>query len=136
MGDVTPLARSAEISYEKIAKGPIEASAKLGVAPADARMLVRAIALLPGLRLRGLMTIPEPTGDVSLQRRRFESEMAAFGLNFCHGLGLGLFISQQIALAHGGSVGVDSNERVGTVFCVRIPHRSTLADTQGPLDGE
>ncbi|MGH2973810.1 MAG: PaaI family thioesterase [Solirubrobacterales bacterium] len=34
MGDVTPLARSAEISYEKIAKGPIEASAKLGV-PAE-----------------------------------------------------------------------------------------------------
>src|SRR3954451_2143744 len=34
MGDVTPLARSAEISYEKIAKGPIEAKAKLGV-PAE-----------------------------------------------------------------------------------------------------
>ena len=34
MGDVTPLARSAEISYEKIAKGPIEAHATLGV-PAD-----------------------------------------------------------------------------------------------------
>ncbi len=34
MGDVTPLARSAEISYEKIAKGPIEAKATLGV-PAD-----------------------------------------------------------------------------------------------------
>jgi acyl-coenzyme A thioesterase PaaI-like protein len=34
MGEVTPLARSAEISYEKIAKGPIEASAKLGV-PVD-----------------------------------------------------------------------------------------------------
>lgn len=31
MGEVTPLARSAEISYEKIAKGPIEAKAKLGV---------------------------------------------------------------------------------------------------------
>ncbi|MDX6602779.1 MAG: hypothetical protein QOF13_1981 [Solirubrobacterales bacterium] len=31
MGDVTPLARSAEISYEKIAKGPIEAKARLGV---------------------------------------------------------------------------------------------------------
>jgi hypothetical protein len=27
MGDVTPLARSAEIAYEKIARGPIEASA-------------------------------------------------------------------------------------------------------------
>ena len=34
LGDVTPLARSAEISYEKIAKGPIEAHAKLAV-PAD-----------------------------------------------------------------------------------------------------
>jgi acyl-coenzyme A thioesterase PaaI-like protein len=34
MGDVTPLARSAEISYEKIANGPIEAHATLGV-PAD-----------------------------------------------------------------------------------------------------
>ena len=34
MGDVTPLARNAEISYEKIAKGPIEAKAVLGV-PAD-----------------------------------------------------------------------------------------------------
>jgi uncharacterized protein (TIGR00369 family) len=36
LGEVTPLARSAEISYEKIAKGPIEASAKLGVPPAEA----------------------------------------------------------------------------------------------------
>src|SRR3954471_9836487 len=34
MGDVTPLARSAEISYEKIANGAITASARLGV-PAD-----------------------------------------------------------------------------------------------------
>jgi acyl-coenzyme A thioesterase PaaI-like protein len=34
MGEVTPLARSAEISYEKIAKGPIEARATLGV-PAE-----------------------------------------------------------------------------------------------------
>jgi uncharacterized protein (TIGR00369 family) len=34
MGDVTPLARSAEIAYAKVARGPIEAKAKLGV-PAD-----------------------------------------------------------------------------------------------------
>jgi uncharacterized protein (TIGR00369 family) len=31
MGDVTPLARSAEIAYEKIAKGPITAQATLGI---------------------------------------------------------------------------------------------------------
>ena len=36
LGEVTPLARSAEISYEKIAKGPIEARAKLAVPAADA----------------------------------------------------------------------------------------------------
>ena len=33
---MTPLARSAEISYEKIAKGPIDANAKLGVAKDEA----------------------------------------------------------------------------------------------------
>jgi uncharacterized protein (TIGR00369 family) len=36
MGDVTPLARSAEISYEKIARGPIQAAGKLGVDAAEA----------------------------------------------------------------------------------------------------
>lgn len=34
MGDVTPLAKSADIAYEKIATGPIEARATLGV-PAE-----------------------------------------------------------------------------------------------------
>jgi uncharacterized protein (TIGR00369 family) len=36
MGDLTPLARSAEISYEKIAKGPITATARLGIPAAKA----------------------------------------------------------------------------------------------------
>jgi uncharacterized protein (TIGR00369 family) len=36
LGEVTPLARSAEISYEKIAKGPVEASARLAVPAAEA----------------------------------------------------------------------------------------------------
>jgi len=36
MGDVTPLARSAEVSYEKIARGPIEAKARLAVPAAEA----------------------------------------------------------------------------------------------------
>ena len=31
MGDITPLARSADVAYEKIAKGPIEAKAILGM---------------------------------------------------------------------------------------------------------
>jgi uncharacterized protein (TIGR00369 family) len=36
LGDVTPLARAADISYERIARGPIDASAKLGVPAAEA----------------------------------------------------------------------------------------------------
>lgn len=36
LADVTPLARNAEIAYEKIAKGPIEAAAKLGIGTEEA----------------------------------------------------------------------------------------------------
>lgn len=36
MGDVTPLARSAEIAYAKVARGPIEAKATLGMPAAEA----------------------------------------------------------------------------------------------------
>jgi PLP dependent protein len=46
---------------------------KSGVPPAEAPALARAVASLPRLRLRGLMTIPEPTTDAALARRRFET---------------------------------------------------------------
>jgi uncharacterized protein (TIGR00369 family) len=36
MGDLTPLARSAQIAYVKVARGPIEARAKLGMPAAEA----------------------------------------------------------------------------------------------------
>jgi hypothetical protein len=44
---------------------------KSGVAPGEEVKLADAIARLPRLKLRGLMAIPEPTADVTLQRRRF-----------------------------------------------------------------
>jgi pyridoxal phosphate enzyme (YggS family) len=46
-------------------------STKGGVSPGEELILARAIAALPQLRLRGLMAIPEPTDDVSLQRSRY-----------------------------------------------------------------
>lgn len=46
-------------------------ASKSGVAPGYEAKLAEAIARLPRLRLRGLMAIPEPTADVTLQRRRF-----------------------------------------------------------------
>jgi two-component system sensor histidine kinase/response regulator len=40
------------------------------------------------------------------------------------GLGLGLYIVQQIALAHGGRVTVDSTEATGTTLRVELPRRA------------
>jgi len=37
------------------------------------------------------------------------------------GLGLGLFISQQIAMAHGGEITIESSAAAGTVVTVRLP---------------
>ena len=49
------------------------------------------------------------------------------------GLGLGLFISQQIVLAHGGDIDVRSTREDGTVFTVRLTH---LGDQKlQPADG-
>ncbi|MBU6489538.1 MAG: YggS family pyridoxal phosphate-dependent enzyme [Burkholderiales bacterium] len=43
-------------------------ASKSGVAPEDALALAREIASLPKLRLRGLMSIPEPASDPAAQR--------------------------------------------------------------------
>lgn len=50
------------------------------------------------------------------------------------GLGLGLYIARQIAVAHGGSIGAESDSG-HTVVTVRIPHRLAEAPHQG-LNGE
>jgi len=49
--------------------------------------------------------------------RRGASRDAARG----EGLGLGLFIANQIVLAHGGSIDVRSSVQEGTSFTVRLP---------------
>ena len=43
-------------------------ASKSGVAPAEVAALARAVAVLPRLRLRGLMAIPEPADDPAAQR--------------------------------------------------------------------
>jgi two-component system sensor histidine kinase/response regulator len=52
-------------------------------------------------------------------------------------LGLGLFISQQIARAHDGDIGVDSSSTSGTVFTVGLPRRRehvTQTNAAEPLE--
>jgi len=44
---------------------------KSGVRPDEVLALAQATCRLPGIRLRGLMAIPEPTLDTALQRARF-----------------------------------------------------------------
>ena len=46
-------------------------TSKSGVTPTELPLLVKAVARLPRLTLRGLMAIPEPTDDMAVQRRRF-----------------------------------------------------------------
>lgn len=46
-------------------------SSKQGVQPADTLEMARNVVTLPRLRLRGLMAVPEPTSDITLQRERF-----------------------------------------------------------------
>jgi signal transduction histidine kinase len=42
------------------------------------------------------------------------------------GLGLGLFITKEIVVAHGGSVNVESSQDAGTTFIVRLPRHVTV----------
>lgn len=46
-------------------------ASKSGVSPTEAEALATYVSKLPRLRLRGLMAIPEPTHDVTLQRKQF-----------------------------------------------------------------
>lgn len=53
-------------------------ASKSGCLPADTRDLAHAVAALPGLKLRGLMAIPEPAEDFEQQREPFLRVKALF----------------------------------------------------------
>ncbi|PMS23145.1 YggS family pyridoxal phosphate-dependent enzyme [Trinickia dabaoshanensis] len=63
-------------------------ASKSGVQPSEALALARAIAELPKLRLRGLMSIPEPTGDSEAQREPHRILHALFDTLRAEGLAL------------------------------------------------
>lgn len=54
-------------------------ASKGGVAPAGLDALADAVAELPGLRLRGLMTLPEPVADPAARRTPFAALAALLG---------------------------------------------------------
>jgi pyridoxal phosphate enzyme (YggS family) len=65
-------------------------ASKSGLAPAEVGAVAHAVATLPGLRLRGLMAIPEAVAgaDVAAQRRPFRSLRALFDRLIDEGLAL------------------------------------------------
>jgi pyridoxal phosphate enzyme (YggS family) len=82
---------------------------KAGVAPADAPELAREVAVLPHLRLRGLMTIPEPAPDyagalaVHQAAKALFERMRAQGLEL-DTLSMGMSADVEAALAAGSTM--------------------------------
>ena len=91
-------------------------ASKSGVKPEALPELANAVVQLPRLRLRGLMTIPEPSTDVALQRARFAAlrhlrdtlNSAGMGLDT---LSMGMSDDLEAAIAEGSTM-----VRVGTAI--------------------
>ena len=113
-------------------------ASKSGVEPADLPALARAVASLPNLRLRGLMSIPEPDPDPDRQRaphrvlRALLQALQADGLAL-DTLSMGMSADLEAAIAEGSTM-----VRVGTaIFGERVrPPAPTagLACKWGPGD--
>lgn len=95
---------------------------KSGVAPGEALALARAVAALPQLKLRGLMSIPEIAPDFEAARAVHASARALFDRLNADGLGLdtlsmGMSDDLEAAIAAGSTM-----VRVGTaIFGSRAP---------------
>jgi PLP dependent protein len=82
---------------------------KSGVEPSALVALAKQVAVLPGLRLRGLMTIPAPTPDLVSQRRQFRrlrelrDELAGRGLPL-DTLSMGMSDDLEAAIAEGATM--------------------------------
>jgi len=89
---------------------------KAGVAPAEVLELAREVAQLPGLALRGLMTIPEPLPDFAAQKavharaRALFDELREAGLAL-DTLSMGMTADLEAAIAAGSTM-----VRVGTAI--------------------
>ncbi len=82
---------------------------KSGVAPAEALALAQAVSVLPGLRLRGLMCIPEPAPDFVAGCAVFSRAKALFDVLNQEGMGLdtlsmGMSDDLEAAIASGSTM--------------------------------
>jgi pyridoxal phosphate enzyme (YggS family) len=102
---------------------------KSGVAPSELLELVETVSALPKLTLRGLMTIPEPTDDESLQRQQFKKmrlllndlKKEGFVLDT---LSMGMSSDYKIAIEEGATI-----VRIGSAIFGARPAKVMLEDT-------
>lgn len=84
-------------------------ASKSGAAPDELPALASAVAALPRLRLRGLMSIPEPSGDAEAQRaphrrlRELKDALNAQGLAL-DTLSMGMSADLEAAIAEGATL--------------------------------
>jgi pyridoxal phosphate enzyme (YggS family) len=84
-------------------------ASKSGVAPADLPALARAVARLPNLRLRGLMSIPEPAEGLEAQRAPHRNLRECFDALRAQGLALdtlsmGMSADLEAAIIEGSTI--------------------------------
>ncbi len=97
-------------------------ASKSGVLPADVAPLARAVAALPRLRLRGLMSIPQPADGLAAQRAPHRRLRELFDVLRSQGLALdtlsmGMSADLEAAIAEGSTM-----VRVGSaIFGARSP---------------
>ncbi|RQP24262.1 YggS family pyridoxal phosphate-dependent enzyme [Piscinibacter terrae] len=91
-------------------------ASKSGLAPQEVAGVAREVAALPGLKLRGLMAIPEPAGDLDSQRRphaalrQLLGELQREGLDV-DTLSMGMSADLEAAVMEGATI-----VRVGTAI--------------------
>lgn len=107
-------------------------ASKSGCAPEAVAQLARSVMDLPGIRLRGLMAIPEPSEDTGLQARRFAqlrelleemreslAKSAAPGADQLDTLSMGMSADLEAAIAAGATI-----VRVGSALFGDRPKRA------------
>jgi pyridoxal phosphate enzyme (YggS family) len=97
-------------------------ASKSGLAAQDVLSLAERVMRLPGLRLRGLMAIPEPSSDPAVQRARFRAAREIYEKmgSAVDTLSMGMSDDLEAAIAEGATL-----VRIGTaIFGTRLTVKS------------
>ncbi|WP_017905822.1 hybrid sensor histidine kinase/response regulator [Pseudomonas asplenii] len=105
-----------EFRIEQVVSNLLTNAVRYGAkSPIDVRVYTRGDQACIEVRDRGIGISEEN------QKRIFQQFERVSAAHAVAGLGLGLFISEQIVAAHGGSITVNSRLGEGSTFCVHLP---------------